>query len=151
MSGRGRLIVKNRRATYEYEILERFEAGIVLLGTEVKSIREGRVSISEAYSAPHNGELYIYDMHIGQYPPAGARNHEPRRPRKLLLHRHEIKRLMGKVEERGLTLIPLRLYTNNKGVVKLEIALARGRAKRDRREEIKRRDLERERRRYGAL
>lgn len=143
--------MRNRRAWHDYELLERFEAGLALVGSEVKAIRAGRISIAEAYAKPHHGELYIYDMHIATYDPASGRNHDPLRPRKLLLHRFQIARLSSKVEQKGLTIVPLRVYTNKRGIVKIEIALARGKATHDRRDEIRKRDLEREIRRGGRL
>ena len=137
-------IALNKRAKLDYEILERYEAGIVLLGPEVKSIKQGKVSIKEAYCKFVDGELYMTNMHVGQYQPNNkfARFDEDR-DRKLLLHSYEIKRLIGKSKEKGLTIIPLRLFLRG-GKVKLEIALAKAKKKYDKREEIKRREVERE-------
>lgn len=120
-----RAFATNRRATYEYEILETYEAGLVLLGSEIKSIRAGRVSLAEAYAYPDKGELWLYNMHIPSYAQAGQHNHEPTRPRKLLLHRWELEELLGQVSRKGLTIVPLRLYLKRR-VVKVALALARG-------------------------
>uniref|UniRef100_A0A7C4RRG6 SsrA-binding protein n=1 Tax=Desulfatirhabdium butyrativorans TaxID=340467 RepID=A0A7C4RRG6_9BACT len=138
-----KLIAENRKARFNYTIEEEFEAGIVLKGTEVKSLRIGKVNLKDAYAKIHNGEVFIYQLHIGEYPFAYYDNHEPLRVRKLLLHKREIKRLYGKVNEKGLTLVPLKLYFKN-GKVKIVIALARGKQLFDKRESIKRRDMERE-------
>lgn len=139
-------IAKNKKARFEYEILEIFEAGIALVGSEVKSIRQKKASIQESYARIKNNELYITGMNIAIYEMANRFNHEPVHDRKLLLHRHEIKRLIGKVHEKGFTLVPLRLYFKN-GKVKIEIALARGKAKYDKRQDIKDREVNREIRR----
>lgn len=133
-----RPVLKNKRAYFNYEILETLETGIVLKGTEVKSIRERNVSINESYARFHNGELFIYNMDISPYKCGNILNHEPKRPRKLLLKKSEIKRLIGKTSEKGLTLIPLSLYFKN-GFAKLEIGLARGKKLYDKREAIKKR------------
>jgi len=137
-------IVKNRAAFAEYEILETFEAGIELLGTEVKSLRNGRVSLKEAYAALKKGEVYLIDCHMDPYDHGGYSNHDPVRPRKLLLHKLEIRRLTGKIQERGLTLIPLRLYFNPRGLVKVELGLGKGRKAHDKRAVIRDRDVRRE-------
>ena len=139
----------NRKARYDYFILSSFEAGIALVGSEVKSIREGKVSLQDSYAEIEDGEAYVNNVHISPYEKAAHFAPDPRRRRKLLLHKAEIRRLAGKVAEKGLTLVPLRVYFV-KGRVKLEIALARGKAKRDRREDIARRDAEREIRREAA-
>jgi len=142
-----KVVQRNRRAFFDYEILERVEAGLVLKGSEVKSIRDGRVSIREAYGKIRDGEAWVVGMEISAYPQAGPyNNHEPRRPRKLLLHRREIRRLGGKVQERGLTLIPLSLYFKG-GRAKLEMGLGRGRSKYDKRRAIQDREARREIRR----
>lgn len=138
-----KIVCINRKAKYMYEIVESFEAGISLLGSEVKSLREGRCDITDAYGKFRNDELFLVDMHIAPYTNATYFNHEPRRPRKLLLHKRELKRLLGKVETKGMTLIPLRVYFKG-SVAKVELALAKGKKKIDRREEIKRRDEKRE-------
>jgi SsrA-binding protein len=139
-------IARNKKARFEYEILDTFEAGIVLAGSEVKSIRQKKASIQESYARIKNNEVFLTGMNIAIYEMANRFNHEPVHDRKLLLHRHEIKRLIGKVQEKGFTLIPLRLYFKN-GKVKIEIALARGKAKYDKRHDIKQRDVDREIRR----
>lgn len=136
-------IAKNKKARFEYEILDTFEAGIVLVGSEVKSIRQKKASIQESYARIKKNEIYITGMNIAIYEMANRFNHEPVHDRKLLLHRYEIKRLIGKVQEKGLTLVPLRLYFKN-GKVKVEIALARGKAKFDKRHDIKDREVNRE-------
>ncbi len=138
-----RNIVVNRRARFDYEILETFEAGIVLEGSEVKSIKAGRVSIQDAYADIEDGEVYLYDMHVTPYSHASKFTPDPLRPRKLLLHKYEIKRLYGKIKERGLTLIPLRIYEKH-GLIKVELALVKGKKKYEKREQIKRRLIERE-------
>ena len=136
-------VVTNRKARHQYHILETIEAGIVLQGTEVKSLRQGKVNLGDAYAKIKDGEVWLVEMHISPYEQGNIFNHEPRRPRKLLLHKREIKRLLGKVQERGLTLIPLRIYFK-RGKAKVELALAKGKRLYDRREDIKRRDEERE-------
>ncbi len=141
-----KVIATNRRARYVYEILDTFEAGIVLLGPEVKSLREGRANLSDGYAAIRGGEVFLVNAHISPYRQAGRQNPDPRRERKLLLHRSEIGRLSGRVTERGLTLVPLSLYFEN-GRVKVELAIARGKKLRDKREAIRQRDHEREVRR----
>lgn len=143
-----KLIATNRKARHYYEWERSYEAGLVLTGPEVKSLRQGRANIDDAYAVASGGELYLINMHISPYAEAGRNNpKDPTRPRKLLLHRNEIKRLIGSVTQKGYTIIPLRLYFNNRGYVKVEIALARGKKEYDRREDIKRRDLQREIRR----
>ncbi|MBM3139306.1 MAG: SsrA-binding protein SmpB [Chloroflexi bacterium] len=139
---KGATVALNRRATFEYEILQRYDAGIALLGSEIKSIRGGKVNLGEGYARLRDGELFLYNVHIAQYGPA-RENHEPTRPRKLLLHRREIERLTQALEEQPrTTVIPLRLYLHN-GLAKLEIGLARGRRRYDKREAIKRREADR--------
>ena len=139
----------NKKARTDYEILERMEAGIVLKGTEVKSLREGRVSFKDAFCRIKNGEVWLLNLHIAPYDHASkVFNHDPERPRKLLLHKREIKRLIGKLQERGLTLIPTKIYFNERGIAKVELALARGKKKYDKREDIKRRELERRMKEY---
>lgn len=143
MAEERKLIASNRRARYEYEILDTFEAGISLLGPEVKSLRAGGASLGDAYATVRHGEVYLVNAHISPYAQAGRENTEPRRERKLLLHKREIARLQGQVAERGRTLIPLSLYFKQ-GRVKVELALARGKRRADRRETIRRREQERE-------
>lgn len=135
-------IATNRRASHRYEFLEKFEAGIELRGTEVKSLRAGKAQIADAYATIDDGEVWLRNLHIPPYPPARD-NHEPERPRKLLLHRREIERLIGRVQQKGLTLVPTRLYFKGPRV-KVELALARGKEARDRRREIRDRDVRRE-------
>ncbi len=134
----------NKSVYRNYAILETFEAGIALLGSEVKSIRAGRISLKESYGELKDGEVYLVKCHISPYEAANIFNHEPLRERKLLLHRREIKRLRGKIEERGLTLVPTKILINDKGKIKIELALARGKREYEKRETIKKRDVERE-------
>jgi SsrA-binding protein len=136
-------IVKNKKARFEYEIDESFEAGIVLNGTEVKSIRMKKVSISEAYAKIKNSEIFLTGMNISVYDMGNRFNHEPLRERKLLMHRYEIKRLIGKINEKGFTLIPLSVYIKN-GKVKIQMGLGKGKALYDKRKTIQKRDLDRE-------
>ncbi|MBW1616568.1 MAG: SsrA-binding protein SmpB [Deltaproteobacteria bacterium] len=138
-----KLIAKNKKARHDYFIEDKFEAGIQLLGTEVKSMRLGKVNLKESYVKIRNGEVYIYQMHIGAYPFAYYENHEPKRTRKLLLHKYEIKKLFGKINEKGAALIPLEAYFKD-GKVKIEIAVAKGKKKYDKREAIKSRDQKRD-------
>jgi SsrA-binding protein len=136
-------ICTNRNASRNFHLMDRFEAGMVLKGTEVKSIRAGNVHINDAYADLQNGEVYLHSMHIGPYSHGNINNHEPLRRRKLLLHRTEIRKLIGSVVEKGFTLVPVKLFWM-KGRVKVELALAKGKTKGDRREDIKRRTAERE-------
>jgi SsrA-binding protein len=138
-----KIIAENRKARYDYFIDEELEAGLVLKGTEVKSLRIGKANLKDAYARVKNDEVFVYQMHIGPYPFASYDNHDPLRPRKLLLHRREIKRLYGKVNEKGFTLIPLKLYFKA-GKAKMTLALARGKRKYDKRETIRRRDEKRD-------
>jgi SsrA-binding protein len=137
------VIATNRRAHFEYEILETLEAGMALLGPEVKSLREGRANLADAYAVVRRGEALLVHLHISPYEKAGRDNPDPRRDRRLLLHRAEIRRLTGKLAERGFTLVPLRLYWRN-GRAKVELGLARGKRRHDKRETIKRRESDRE-------
>ncbi len=136
--------IKNKKAYYDYEILEKYEAGIELKGTEVKSLREGKANLRDSFVRIENGEAFLFNAYIAPYTHGNLFNHEPTRRRKLLLHKSEIKRLLGKTQEKGLTIVPLRMYFNNRGKVKVEIALVKGKKKYDKRETIKRRELERE-------
>ena len=138
-----RLVADNRKARHDYHLLETFEAGVALLGTEVKAIREGRVNLRDSYARVEGGEVFVYGMHISPYSHRGYAEHDVTRRRKLLLHRAEIRKLIGKTVERGLTLVPTRLYFKN-GRVKVAIALARGKQAHDKRETIRRRETERE-------
>ena len=137
------IIAKNRKAYFEYEIIEKVEVGIVLTGTEVKSIRNRDVSINESFAHIDNGEIFIYEMHIGQYKQGNRQNHEPKRIRKLLLHKREIDKIIGNVNQKGYTMIPLSLYFKD-GIVKVELALVRGKSRVDKRDDIKKRTVERE-------
>lgn len=138
-----RILAENRKAAHDYHLLETYEAGLVLLGTEVKAIREGRANLRDSFARVEDGEVWAYNIHIGPYSQRGYADHDPKRRRKLLLHKQEIRRLLGKTVERGMTLVPLRLYLKN-GRVKLAVALAKGKKTHDKRETIKRREAERE-------
>ncbi len=138
-----KLITSNKKARRDYHILETFEAGLVLVGTEVKSLRDGKASLAEAYARLRDDELYLVGAHIPEYTHGNRQNHDPTRARKLLLHRREIDRLRGKIEEKGLTLIPLRLYWKG-GRAKIEIALGRGKKDYDRRQDVAKREAQRE-------
>jgi SsrA-binding protein len=139
-----KLIAENRRARFDYLIEDTIEAGIQLVGSEVKSLREGRANIAESYASPERGELWLVNSYIPEYQPAGQFNHEPRRPRKLLVRARELKRLIGAVEREGRTLAPLKLYFNERGVAKLELALAKGKKAHDKRAATKDRDWKRQ-------
>ena len=136
-------IAENRKAHHDYHLLETFEAGVVLLGTEVKAIREGRVNLRDSYARVDDGEVYLYNVNISPYSHRGYAEHEPLRRRKLLLHRDEIRKLIGKTVERGMTLVPVRMYFKN-GRVKVAVSLARGKKEYDKRETIKQRETDRE-------
>ena len=138
-----RVIADNRKALHDYHVLETWEAGIALLGTEVKAIREGGVNLRDTYARLDHGELWLLNMHIKPYSHTGYGGHEERRQRKLLMHRHELRKLTGQVTEKGLTLVPLRLYMK-RGRVKVAIALVKGKKAHDKRETIRRREVERE-------
>jgi len=137
------LIADNRKAFHDYHILESFEAGIALLGTEVKGIREGQANLRDAFARVDKGEVWLHNVHINPYSHRGYVDHDPRRKRRLLLHKHEIRKLIGKTVEKGLTLVPTRLYFKN-GKVKVSIALARGKQDHDKRETLRRREVDRE-------
>ena len=137
------LVQRNKKAWFDYEILEKFEAGMVLLGSEVKSIRDGKVSIHESYAKVRAGEVWVINLDISPYAHAGPLGHEPKRPRKLLLKTSEIQKIQGKTQEKGLTLIPLSLYFKE-GYAKLELGLGRGKAKYDKRATMKKREADRE-------
>jgi len=145
---RRKIVTENKKARFNYFIIDEYEAGMVLLGTEVKSLRIGRGHLKDSYARIRKGEVFVHQMHIGPYPFAYHENHEPLRTRKLLLHKHEIKRLIGKINEKGLALIPLRIYFKE-GKAKMSLGLAKGKRSYDKRESIKRqdekRDMERER------
>jgi SsrA-binding protein len=140
-------IATNRRARFRYELLETWEVGIALAGSEVKSVRDGKVALKDSYALVREGEVWLHNMHIAPYAPAAREGHDPERPRKLLMHKREIERLIGKTQEKGLTLVPTRMYFSGPRV-KLELALARGKEHRDKRDTIRerdqRRDMERE-------
>jgi SsrA-binding protein len=136
-------VATNRQAGFRYHLLEKFEAGIVLQGSEVKSLREGAAQLKDAYAEVRDGEVWLRNMHIAPYKPASRENHDPDRPRKLLLHRREIERLVGKTAERGLTLVPTRVYFSGPRA-KVELALARGKEMHDKRRSIKERETRRE-------
>lgn len=136
-------VATNRRASHKYELVERFECGIELRGSEVKSLREGKSQIGEAYASIEGGEVWLRNAHIPPYDPASIENHDPVRPRKLLLHRYEIERLIGRMQRKGFTLVPTRIYFKGSRA-KVELALARGKEQRDRRREIRDRDVRRE-------
>ena len=138
------LVAQNRKARHNYQIEDTLEAGLVLTGTEVKSLRQGRASIGEAYAADDGGDLYLINAQIPVYEAANRFNHEPKRPRKLLVHRRERSRLIGLVQRQGYTLVPLRLYFNNRGIAKVELGLARGKRQVDKRETEKQRDWQRQ-------
>ncbi len=138
-----KLIAENRKARHDYHIEDTYEAGIVLVGTEVKSLRMGKANLKDSYARIKNGEVFVYQMHIGAYPFAYYNNHDPLRWRKLLLHNYEIRKLYGKVNEKGYSLIPLKLYFKD-GKAKLSLALAKGKQSHDKRETIRRRDQKRE-------
>jgi len=138
-----RPIADNRKAYHDYHILETFEAGIALLGTEVKGIREGRANLRDSYARVEKGEVWLFSVHINPYSHRGYVDHDPKRKRRLLLHKHEIRKLIGKTVEKGLTLVPTKLYFKN-GKVKVEIALAKGKQDHDKRETLRRREVDRE-------
>ncbi|MGA9350257.1 MAG: SsrA-binding protein SmpB [Anaerolineae bacterium] len=144
MKGKQKLVATNRKARHDYFIDETYEAGIVLTGTEIKSARVGRVNLRDSYVQVKNGELWLIDTHIAPYEQAGHSSHEPKRPRKLLMRRREINWLEGKVQEKGYTLVPLRLYLKDNKWAKVEIALARGKKLYDKRQAIRERDAQRE-------
>src|SRR3954454_21856698 len=144
------VVARNRRARFEFDLIEKIEAGIVLTGTEVKSLRNGKASLEESYAGLEGGEVWLYGCDIPEYLQANRLNHKPKRPRKLLLHRGEIDKLLAKSAERGLTIVPLKLYFRD-GIAKVEISVARGRKQHDKRDAIKaqdaKRDMDRSRRR----
>ncbi len=137
------MIVQNRKARHDYEVLDSFETGIVLQGTEVKSLRAGKANLKDSYAAVEQGEVFLFNVHISPYEAGNHFNHDPERPRKLLLHRAEIRRLIGKTQQQGLTLVPLKLYFK-RGRTKVELALVRGKRQYDKRQDIARRQAERD-------
>ncbi len=136
--------IENRRARFDYQFLETYTAGLVLKGTEIKSIREGKAGLADSYCFFKNDELYVRNFHITEYADASFYNHEPLRERKLLLNRQELNKLLKKVKDQGLTLVPIKLFINEKGFAKMNIALAKGKKAFDKRDDIKKKDLERE-------
>ena len=138
-----KIIADNRKAQHDYHLLETFEAGVALLGTEVKSIREGGANLRDSFARIEAGEVWVYNVHISPYRNRGYSDHDPKRRRKLLLHRQEIRKLIGKTTERGMTIVPVRMYLQN-GRVKIAISLAKGKKAHDKRETIRRRETERE-------
>ena len=140
--------IKNRSAYHEYFIDAKYEAGMVLLGTEVKSLREGRASFNDSYCLVHKGEIWLKSLHIAEYSHGNANNHDPLRDRKLLLEKKEIKKIEGKLKEKGYTIVPLRIFFSDKGLAKIEIGLAKGKKLHDKRDTIKKKDVEREMKRF---
>lgn len=140
--------IKNRPITFEYSIEDKLTAGIILTGSEIKSVREGKVSFNDSYCFFHDGELWIKSLHIAEYVNAGYAGHDPVRERKLLLNKKELRKWAQKMKEKGLTIVPLAMYINDKGYAKLDIGLAKGKKTHDKRESIKKRDTEREMKRY---
>ncbi|MBX9851085.1 MAG: SsrA-binding protein SmpB [Cytophagaceae bacterium] len=136
--------IKNKKASFEYQFIDTYIAGIQLTGTEIKSVRQGNVNLQEGYCFFHNGELYIRGMHIAKYNEGNYNNHDPLRERKLLLQKKELSKLEGNSEEKGLTIIPIKMFINDRGLAKLEIALAKGKKIHDKRDTIKERDVKRE-------
>ena len=136
--------IKNRKASFEYQFIDKYVAGIMLLGTEIKSIRNNQANISDAHCVFMEEELFVKNLHIAEYSHGGKSNHEPKRARKLLLNRQELNKMIGKVKEKGMSIIPIRLFINDKGKAKLEIALAKGKKVYDKRESIKEKDLKRD-------
>jgi len=145
------LISQNKKARYDYHIIETFEAGIVLQGSEVKSCRRGAVNLKDSHAIIEHGEIYLVDAHISPYDHANRFNHEPRRKRKLLFHKQQIKKLYGKIREKGQTFIPVSIYFNERGKVKVEMALAQGKKLYDKRADIRRKDLQREEQRSKRM
>jgi SsrA-binding protein len=140
--------IKNRSAWHDYFIDDKYEAGIALLGTEVKSIREGKVSFNDSYCLLHKGELFVKSMHIAEYSHGTVNNHDPLRDRKLLLQKKQLRKIESKLKEKGYTVVPLRIYFNEKGLAKMEIGLAKGKKLHDKRETLRKKDVEREMKRY---
>ncbi|HEY6670160.1 MAG TPA: SsrA-binding protein SmpB [Methyloceanibacter sp.] len=140
----GKLVAENRKARFNYEIEEKLEAGIALVGSEVKSLRAGKANIAEAYATDERGELYLINAHISEYAGAARNGHAPLRPRKLLLHAREIARLLGAIQRQGMTLIPLKLYFNARGIAKVELGLGKGKKLHDKRDTEKKRDWDRQ-------
>ena len=146
MSRIKKIIANNKKASFNYFLENRLEVGIVLVGSEVKSLRSGKVNIEDSYASNQNNEIILYNANISSYDKASYQNHDPKRPRKLLLHKLEIKKFIGKIKQKGYTIVPTSIYFNEKGLVKLEIALASGKKLHDKRQVIKDRDWQREKR-----
>jgi len=144
---RGRMVAQNRRARYDYTIEDTLEAGLVLVGSEVKSLRAGRGSLADSYAGEKDGALFLFNAHIPAYAAASHFNHEPRRPRKLLVHRRQLDQLLGAVQREGVTLVPLSVYFNDRGIAKVELGVARGKRQYDKRETEKKRDWQRQKQR----
>lgn len=142
-----RTVAQNRKARHEFAIEDSLEAGLALTGSEVKSLRAGRANIGQAFAVDRNGELWLMNAHISEYAPAARFGHDPLRPRKLLLHKRELNKLLGQVKREGYALVPLSLYFNRRGIAKLNLGLARGKKKADKREDIKKRDWDRQKQR----
>ena len=139
-----RIVTENRKARHDYFVLQTYEAGLALVGTEVKSLREGKANLRDSYARVENGEIILYNMHISPYQKGGYVNHEPKRPRRLLLHKGEIGRLAGAVQQKGLTLVPLSVYFNERGLAKVTLALAQGKKVYDKRDDLAKREAARE-------
>jgi SsrA-binding protein len=139
-----KVVADNRKARFHYEIIETFEAGIMLTGTEVKSLRGGKATIGESYAGPMGDEIFLFNAHLPEYLEANRFNHQPRRPRKLLLHRRQVDKCIGATQREGFTIVPLRIYFNDKGRAKIEVALARGKKLHDKRETERKRDWDRD-------
>jgi SsrA-binding protein len=140
----GKLVAENRKARYNYEIVDKIEAGLVLTGSEVKSLRVGKATIAESYASAEGGELFLINAHIAEYRGAAREGHAPKRPRKLLLHAREVGRLLGAIQRDGMTLVPLRLYFNARGIAKIQLGLGRGKKLHDKRQTEKKRDWDRQ-------
>jgi SsrA-binding protein len=138
-----KVVAKNKRANFDYELLEKYEAGLVLTGTEIKSVRDNRVDLKRSYVQPRDGELWLVEAHIAEYKHGNRENHEPGRPRKLLLHRREIRNILDEMAQKSLTMVPVRLYLKD-GLAKIEVALARGKKKYDKRADLAKRDANRQ-------
>jgi SsrA-binding protein len=143
----GRMVSENRKARYNYAVEDTYEAGIALKGTEVKALRKGTANIAESYAEEQNGEIWLINAHIDEFSHGNIHNHEPRRPRKLLLHRKQINKIAGAIQRAGMTLVPLKIYFNDRGRAKILLGLARGKKAHDKREDIKQRDWDRQKQR----
>ncbi|WP_281300122.1 MULTISPECIES: SsrA-binding protein SmpB [unclassified Iodidimonas] len=143
----GRMVSENRKARYNYAVEDTYEAGIALKGTEVKALRKGTANIAESYAEEKNGEIWLINAHIDEFSHGNIHNHEPRRPRKLLLHRKQINKIAGAIQRAGMTLVPLKIYFNDRGRAKILLGLARGKKAHDKREDIKQRDWDRQKQR----